>query len=54
MKNRDLALNLSENLGFISPKAMSEYLELTVIVASSNLSEIERLKQKIFNYKIDE
>ena len=54
MKNRDSALKLSENLGFISPKAMSEYLELTVIAASSNLSEIERLKQKIFNYKIDE
>ena len=54
MKNRDSALKLVENLGFISPKALSEYLELTVIEASSNLSEIERLKQKIFNYKIDE
>ena len=51
MKNRDSALKLAENLGLISPKALSEYLELTVIEASSNLFEIERLKHKIFNYK---
>ena len=51
MKNRDLALRLAENLGYISSKALSDYIELTVIEASSNLFEIERLKQKIFNYK---
>ena len=51
MKKKETTLKLAESLGFISPKALSKYLELTVIEASSNLSEIERLKQNIFNYK---
>ena len=51
MKKIDQALKLTESIGFISPKTLSEYLELTVIEASSNISEIERLKQNIFNYK---